>query len=285
MKNFISIIIPLYNEEKNVPALIEGLFEILEPRDFTFEIIFVDDGSRDNTFDVVKRAASKDGRIKCVRFRRNFGQTIAIKAGIDLAEGDTCITMDGDMQHDPKEIPEFMDKINAGYDLVCGFRNKRLDGFLRRFPSKIANFMARKFSRLNIRDFGSTYRAYRTSRLWGNASIYSDICGDDHGQDYGNPHIDTSKDARHIKLWPCQDIQSLIRFTPCHIFCRLFHTPYSSLRIFFIGIVFTWLFHLSLAEFSQNLLEYRHNGLRPSFCLRDSALFGCIAAFYHGGRL
>lgn len=165
MKNFISIIIPLYNEEKNVPVLTEGLLEILESRDIAFEIIFVDDGSRDNTFDAVKRAATKDGRIKGIRFRRNFGQTIAIKAGIDLAEGDICITMDGDMQHDPKELPEFIDKINAGYDLVCGFRNKRIDGFLKRFPSKIANFLAGKFSRLKIRDFGSTYRAYRTSLI------------------------------------------------------------------------------------------------------------------------
>jgi len=163
MKDLISIVIPLYNEEKNVPILLERLRETLEGHNLSFEFILVDDGSKDKTFDAVKRHAAKDSRIKGIRFRRNYGQAVAITAGVDLAEGDICITMDGDMQHDPGQVPEFIEKIEAGYDLVCGFRFKRKDAFLRRFPSKVANYIAKKFSGLNIRDLGSTYRAYRTS--------------------------------------------------------------------------------------------------------------------------
>jgi glycosyltransferase involved in cell wall biosynthesis len=163
MKNLISIIIPLHNEEENVPALIDRLRESLKDHHFTAEFILVDDGSKDKTFEEIKQQASKDSRVKGIRFRRNYGQTVAITAGFDLAQGDICITMDGDMQHDPEEIPEFIKKIEEGYDLVCGFRAKRNDAFLRRFPSRIANYIAKKFSGLGIRDFGSTYRAYRTS--------------------------------------------------------------------------------------------------------------------------
>jgi len=163
MKDLISIVIPLYNEEKNVPILVEKLLKTLEAHNLDFEIIFVDDGSKDKTFGTIEQIASTENRIKGIRFRRNYGQTVAITAGIDLAEGDICITMDGDMQHDPAQIPEFVEKIKAGYDLVCGYRSKRNDSFLKRFPSKVANYVAKKFSGLNIRDFGSTYRAYRRS--------------------------------------------------------------------------------------------------------------------------
>jgi len=163
MKELISIVIPLHNEEKNIPTLLERLEQTLEAQGLAVEFILVDDGSKDKTFEAIKRHAAKDARIKGMRFRRNYGQAVAIMAGIDLAEGDICITMDGDMQHDPGHIPEFIEKIRAGYDLVCGFRFKRRDAFLRRFPSKVANYIAKKFSGLNIRDFGSTYRAYRTS--------------------------------------------------------------------------------------------------------------------------
>jgi len=163
MKDLISIIIPLHNEEENVPPLVDTLRETLKDHQLTYELILVDDGSQDKTFGEIKRKATEDNRVKGIRFRRNYGQTVAITAGFDLAQGDICITMDGDMQHDPEEIPKFIEKIKEGYDLVCGFRAKRNDAFLRRFPSRIANTIAKKFSGLGLRDFGSTYRAYRTS--------------------------------------------------------------------------------------------------------------------------
>jgi len=163
MKDLISIIIPLHNEEENVPVLVDRLRETLRDHNLTYELILVDDGSKDKTFEEIKRKASEDSRVRGIRFSRNYGQTVAISAGFDLAQGDICITMDGDMQHDPGEIPEFIKKIEEGYDLVCGFRAYRNDAFLRRFPSRIANYIAKKFSGLRIRDFGSTYRVYRTS--------------------------------------------------------------------------------------------------------------------------
>ena len=165
MKPSISIVVPLFNEAKNVPLLVERLLEVLKKKGVDFQVILVDDGSKDNTFDAVKKAAFEEKRIEGIRFRRNFGQTAAIKAGVDRAEGDICVTMDGDLQHDPEQILLFLDKMADGYDLVCGYRFKRSDGIMRKIPSRVANFLARKISGLPLKDFGSTFRAYKTSLL------------------------------------------------------------------------------------------------------------------------
>lgn len=162
MKQLISIIVPLFNEGQNVNIFAKQVRSALETAQYDFEVIFVDDGSTDNTFARIKDEAGQDKRFQGIRFRKNCGQTAAIKAGIEHANGEICITMDGDLQHDPAQIPEFIDKIMEGYDLVCSYRFQRNDAFIRRFPSKVANAIARRFSGLGIRDFGSTYRAYRT---------------------------------------------------------------------------------------------------------------------------
>ena len=158
----LSIIVPLFNEAENVPLFIDRVQYVLENEGFPYELILVDDGSKDQTFDLIKNAADKDKRIKGIRFRRNNGQTPAIKAGIDAAKGDICITMDGDLQHDPEEIPKFVNKLKEGYDLVCSYRFQRKDAFIRRFPSRIANLIGRKISKMDLHDFGSTFRAYKT---------------------------------------------------------------------------------------------------------------------------
>jgi glycosyltransferase involved in cell wall biosynthesis len=162
MNNLISVILPVYNEEGNIPVLVERLTHVLNHEKIEYEIIFVDDGSKDKTFKIIREAAKKDARVFGLRFRRNHGQTIAIKAGIEHAKGDICITLDGDLQHEPEDIPRFLNKINEGYDLVCSYRSERNDSFIRKFPSKIANMIARKFSKLELKDFGSTYRVYCT---------------------------------------------------------------------------------------------------------------------------
>ena len=162
MNQGISIIVPLFNEEQNVTIFAERLRKVLESCQENFEVIFVDDGSTDHTFDRIRDEYGKDKRFHGLRFRKNCGQTAAIKAGIERANGEICITMDGDLQHDPGQIPEFVDKMREGYDLVCSYRFRRDDAFIRRFPSKVANAIARRFSGLHIQDFGSTYRAYRT---------------------------------------------------------------------------------------------------------------------------
>ena len=129
MKNLISIIIPLFNEEKNVPVLLKGIQEVMAAGNLAFEIIVVDDGSSDGTYEVIKELAAKDSRINGIRFRRNHGQTAAIMAGIEHARGEISITLDGDLQHDPQQIPEFLEKIKSGHDVVCSYRHKRNDAF------------------------------------------------------------------------------------------------------------------------------------------------------------
>ena len=162
MTEQISIIVPLFEERENVSPLVAELQKVLDAQSRPFEIILVDDGSKDGTFDAIREEAVKDGRVIGLRLRRNCGQAAAMKAGIDRARGQICITMDGDLQHSPEHIPQFIKKIEEGYDLVCGYRFQRDDAFLRRFPSRVANSIARKFSSLQLTDFGSTYRAYRT---------------------------------------------------------------------------------------------------------------------------
>ncbi|MCX7641443.1 MAG: glycosyltransferase family 2 protein [Elusimicrobiales bacterium] len=154
----ISIIVPLYNEEKNIEELYNEIKENVK----NFELIFVDDGSNDKTWDVIKSIALKDFRIKAIRLTRNFGQTQALKAGIKEATSSIIITMDGDLQNDPKDIPMIINKIYEGYDLVSGWRKKRKDSFLTRtLPSKMANVIISLITGVKLNDYGCTLKAYR----------------------------------------------------------------------------------------------------------------------------
>jgi glycosyltransferase involved in cell wall biosynthesis len=161
MTRLISIIAPMHDEEENVRPFLQAIRDTLEAAKLSFEVILVDDGSRDGTYRIIAEEAARDCRVKGLSFRRNFGQTTAIRAGFDHAAGDIIVTMDGDLQHDPQYIPQFVQQIEEGHDLVCGYRVNRNDGFLRRFPSKVANSLARYLSKVRVKDFGSTYRAYR----------------------------------------------------------------------------------------------------------------------------
>lgn len=158
----VSTVIPLFNEENNVTILYEKLKSVLEKLAKNYEIILVDDGSTDRTYQLICDIQKNDSHIRIIKLRRNFGQTSALSAGIDLASGDTIITMDGDLQHDPEEIPLFLKEIEKGFDVVCSWRKNRKDSyFLRVLPSTIANIMLRLISEVKIHDFGGTYRAYR----------------------------------------------------------------------------------------------------------------------------
>src|SRR5438552_7074183 len=127
-----------------------------------FELVFVDDGSRDRTFKALQDIASVDSRVVVVKLRRNFGQTSALAAGFDHATGEYLIAMDGDLQHDPGDIPLFLQKLGEGYDIVSGWRKRRMDNFwLRRIPSRCANWLMAKLSGVPIHDFGTTFKAYR----------------------------------------------------------------------------------------------------------------------------
>ena len=162
-RTLVSVAIPVYNEEKVLPELVERLAQVADGpcSKYDFEFVFVDDGSRDGSLRVEKELIAKEPRLRVVELRRNYGQTAALQAGLDEARGDVIITMDADLQHFPEDIPPFLERIEAGCDVVCGWRKKRREGAVRRWPSRAANWMIRRISGLDIHDIGTTFRAYR----------------------------------------------------------------------------------------------------------------------------
>jgi glycosyltransferase involved in cell wall biosynthesis len=159
----VSVAIPVYNEHAVLAELVERLAKTADGpcAQYTFEFIFVDDGSTDTSLEVARGLVEKERRLRVVELRRNYGQTAALQAGLDEAKGDIIITMDADLQHFPEDIPRFLERIEGGCDLVCGWRRTRREGIVRRWPSRAANWMIRKSSRLSIHDVGTTFRAYR----------------------------------------------------------------------------------------------------------------------------
>lgn len=157
----ISVVIPLYNEEENVRELHDRLKAVLDSLDREYEIIYVDDGSIDNTLSILEEIQSLDPAIMILSFRRNFGQTAAFAAGFDFARGDIVVTMDGDLQNDPNDIPKLVEMIKTN-DLVSGWRKKRKDPFFsRRLPSMIANWLISKVTGVKLHDYGCSLKAYR----------------------------------------------------------------------------------------------------------------------------
>ena len=157
-----SVVVPLYNESAVVQELYDRLTKTLAATGLYYELVFIDDGSSDNTLQLLKSIASKDSKVLAVELRRNFGQTPALAAGFDLARGQIIISMDGDLQHLPEEIPIFLEKLNEGYDVVSGWRKTRVDNLvMRKIPSRAANWLASKISGVDIHDFGTTFKAYR----------------------------------------------------------------------------------------------------------------------------
>jgi len=160
----LSVVIPLYNEEDSIGPLYSALINVLDDFDGRFEILFVDDGSSDATFVNACELALADPRLSVVKFRGNFGQTPAMAAGIDLARGEVIVTMDGDLQNDPLDIPRLLARLEEGYDIVVGWRHDRQDKFLtRKVPSMVANWLIGKVTGVPIRDNGCSLKAYRAS--------------------------------------------------------------------------------------------------------------------------
>lgn len=156
-----SIVVPFHNEEENVTVLYARLKQVMEQVGNSFELVLVDDGSSDRTYKLLEEIAAVDSRVLVVKLRRNFGQTSALAAGFDHASGDFIFAMDGDLQHDPNEIPNFIEKLEEGYDVVSGWRKERIDNFvMRRIPSRCANWLMAKLSGVDIHDFGTTFKAY-----------------------------------------------------------------------------------------------------------------------------
>jgi glycosyltransferase involved in cell wall biosynthesis len=158
----LSVVVPVYNEEESIPHLYRRLTVELESLGLPYEIIAVDDGSRDRSFDLLRDLAQRDRRLRVVRFRRNFGQTAAFSAGFDRARGDVVVTIDADLQNDPADIAALLAKIEEGYDVVSGWRERRHDPFLnRRLPSMIANRLISWATGVHLHDYGCSLKAYR----------------------------------------------------------------------------------------------------------------------------
>lgn len=171
----LSTVIPLYNEEANMALLYPKLKAVLDGLGLEYEIILVDDGSTDGSFSSLLDLQKTDETIKIIKLRGNFGQTAALAAGFDHARGEIIISMDGDLQHDPEDIPRFLEKIREGYDIVSGWRENRVDSLLfRRIPSRVANWLMKCLSGVDIRDFGTTFKAYKKEIL-GDILLYGDF--------------------------------------------------------------------------------------------------------------
>jgi glycosyltransferase involved in cell wall biosynthesis len=170
-----SIVVPFHNEEENVTQLYARLKSVMEQVGDSFELVLVDDGSNDRTYKLLEEIAAVDSRVLVVKLRRNFGQTSALAAGFDNANGAYIIAMDGDLQHDPNEIPAFIEKLEEGYDVVSGWRKERIDNFvMRRIPSRCANWLMAKLSEVDIHDFGTTFKAYRREIIH-NIPLYGEM--------------------------------------------------------------------------------------------------------------
>ena len=231
-----SVVVPFHNEEENVPLLYDRLKAVMEGLREPFEMIFVDDGSRDSTFRLLREIQSADSRVTVVKLRRNFGQTSALAAGFDHATGEFVIAMDGDLQHRPEDIPNFVARLNEGFDIVSGWRKQRVDNlWLRRIPSRCANWLMAKFSGVDIHDFGTTFKAYRRDLLsqvplygelhrfipalasWYGATI-CEIPIHNQEREFGNSHYGISRTFR--VLFDLITIRFLLRYLhrPLHFF-------------------------------------------------------------------
>jgi len=162
----LSIVVPIYNEEESLPFLVNQLLEVLQPMEETFELVLVNDGSSDNSAEVIRKLSFDIPELVGVLLRKNYGQTAAMAAGFDISSGEIVVTLDGDLQNDPADIPLLVNKIRDGFDLVSGWRYQRQDAAIsRKLPSKIANRLIGKVTGVRLNDYGCSLKAYRKEVL------------------------------------------------------------------------------------------------------------------------
>ena len=236
----ISVVIPLHNEQESLIDLYRRTKTTMDAVGGAWEMVLVNDGSTDETPSILESLHAADPRVVVVHLRRNYGQTGALMAGFDHARGEIIVTLDGDLQHDPEEIPNFLSKLNEGYDLVSGWRTSRSDAFLTRtLPSRIANWLMAKISGVDLHDFGTTFKAYRREILadlhlygelhrfvpalsaWNGARI-AEIPIKDLGRNRGKSHYGLSRTFR--VLFDLVTVGFLLRYMtrPLHLFGKLF---------------------------------------------------------------
>lgn len=172
---YLSIVVPIHNEVESLPFLVEAIANTMQTNQYTYELICVDDGSKDGSTDLLRKMAKTDPTLRAVILRRNYGQTAAMSAGFNHARGKVVVTLDGDLQNDPADIPMLLAKLNEGYDLVSGWRKKRQDAALTRLlPSKIANWLIGRVTGVKLHDYGCSLKAYR-SELVADMNLYGEL--------------------------------------------------------------------------------------------------------------
>ncbi|MCC3409297.1 MAG: glycosyltransferase family 2 protein [Microcoleus sp. PH2017_10_PVI_O_A] len=171
----VSVVVPVYNEVESLPHLIEAIASAIQPSGLSYQIICVDDGSKDGSADLLKQLADSRDDLCAVLLRRNYGQTAAMSAGFDRATGRAIVTLDGDLQNDPADIPMLLEKLNEGYDLVSGWRKNRQDNTISRLiPSKIANWLIGRVTGVTLHDYGCSLKAYK-SELVADLNLYGEL--------------------------------------------------------------------------------------------------------------
>lgn len=173
----LSIIVPVLDEEGSIPELVDRIRSVCDGSGFTFEVLFIDDGSTDETWDVIREMHARDQRVAGIRFRRNYGKSAALAVGFERARGRYVVTMDGDLQDDPAEIPGLIALLETGYDLVSGWKKKRQDPLSKTIPSRFFNLVTRRIARIPLHDFNCGLKAYRsevvkTVRVYGELHRY-----------------------------------------------------------------------------------------------------------------
>jgi glycosyltransferase involved in cell wall biosynthesis len=260
----LSVIVPLYNEEENVGPLYRAIIDALDPLGMAYEILFVDDGSRDATFAKAKQLAEGDPRLRVIRFRKNYGQTPAMAAGIEHAKGRVLVTMDGDLQNDPADIPRFLEKIDEGNDIVCGWRHKRQDKLItRKIPSVVANWIIGKITKVPIKDNGCSLKAYRADVIK-SIPLYSDM-------------------HRFIPAMTSMAGTSVAELKVNHFARKFGVSKYGISRIY--KVIIDLLVIKTLLAFSTKPMHlFAAVGL-ASMVLGGSILFGAASGLYRGGSV
>ena len=162
MNNKISVVIPVYNESESIELLLEEIIKVMHTNNYIFELIVVNDGSKDSTYEVLENISNRIEELTVIHLRKNYGQTAAMSAGFNNTSGNIIVSLDGDLQNDPKDIPELIKNINQGYDLICGWRHNRKDKLIKRkIPSKIANKLIGLVTGITLHDYGCSLKAFR----------------------------------------------------------------------------------------------------------------------------
>jgi glycosyltransferase involved in cell wall biosynthesis len=197
----LSVVVPAMNEEGNIPSLYAALCATLDPLRITYEIVFVDDGSKDGTWEAMRHIAIHDSRVIALRHRRNFGKARGLATGFSVISGDVVLTMDADLQDDPAEIPRFLDKLDEGYDLVSGWKQRRQDPLGKTLPSRLFNSTVRVVSGVPLHDFNCGFKAYRADvvrniRLYGELHRFTPVLAHAEGYRVGELPV-----RHHARRW------------------------------------------------------------------------------------